>query len=273
MTWETRRTFGYDLFSFRTGNIYTARQLLQWLEWATGLKPLPTEVWVKDSRFYDPFRPTIEPNGFDTADDVASARATTLAAIVQGLADADVLIFTLGLTECWRNRSTGLEYPTCPGVIAGDYSPEHHVFHNQTFAEINRDMDAVRLVLDRIKPDLRLLLTVSPVPLTATASGNHVLVSTTHSKSVLRAVAGEMESVDPLCDYFPSYEIITAPPFRGYFYGPNMREVSKEGVAFVMTHFLPHVPASEGPPPPAPAPPQGSPDPICDDMMLDRYAS
>ena len=67
---------------------------------------------------------------------------------------------------------------------------------------------------------LRFLLTVSPVPLTATNSGNHVLVATVDSKSRLRAVAGQLARTVSRVDYFPSYEIISAPPFRGSFFRP-----------------------------------------------------
>ena len=42
-----------------------------------------------------------------------------------------------------------------------------------------------------MNPKARLVLTVSPVPLAATASGSHVLPATIYSKSVLRAAAQE----------------------------------------------------------------------------------
>jgi hypothetical protein len=82
------------------------------------------------------------------------------------------------------------------------------------------------------------LLTVSPVPLTATASGHHVLTATSYSKSVLRAIAGQMTAEFKFIDYFPSYEIITNPVFRGMFFGPNMRSVEQAGVDTVMRHFF-----------------------------------
>jgi hypothetical protein len=85
---------------------------------------------------------------------------------------------------------------------------------------------------------LRILLTVSPVPLTATNSGRHVLVATTQSKSVLRAVAAQLSDNWRDVDYFPSYEIITSPVFRGAFFEPNLRSVHPRGVAFVMEQFF-----------------------------------
>jgi hypothetical protein len=82
------------------------------------------------------------------------------------------------------------------------------------------------------------ILTVSPVPLTATNSGRHVLAATMESKSILRAVAGQLRSGNPWVDYFPSYEIISSPVFGGKFFEANLRSVSKAGVDFVMNSFF-----------------------------------
>jgi hypothetical protein len=85
---------------------------------------------------------------------------------------------------------------------------------------------------------LKFILTVSPVPLTASASGEHVLAATTYSKSVLRAVAGELCQERDDVDYFPSYEMITGAPFRSMFYQPNLRSISRQGIKFVMNSFF-----------------------------------
>jgi len=69
-------------------------------------------------------------------------------------------------------------------------------------------------------------------------SGQHVLPATVHSKSVLRAVAGELAESIAHVDYFPSYEIIASPPFRGSFYEPNQRGVVQTGVQHVMSQFF-----------------------------------
>ena len=74
--------------------------------------------------------------------------------------------------------------------------------------------------------------------LKTTATAGHVLTATTYSKSVLRAVAGMVAEEKNFVDYFPSYEIITHPVFRGMFFAPNMRNVVPEGVETVMRHFF-----------------------------------
>ena len=83
-----------------------------------------------------------------------------------------------------------------------------------------------------------MLLTVSPVPLTATASGAHVLAATTYSKAVLRAVAGDFAAAHDDVDYFPSYELVTTWAQTERAFADNLRSVRPEMVARVMSVFL-----------------------------------
>ncbi|MDY7522582.1 GSCFA domain-containing protein [Sphingomonas sp. 10B4] len=233
-----RATFGYGMFSARTGNIYTTRQLRQWVEWSLRPAAMPTEYWDYAGRIYDPFRPSIEPNGFASAEEMMALRATTLHSIAAILRTADVLVFTLGLTEGWVNGEHGYHYQSCPGTVAGRFSPGLHHFHNASFAEMVDDLVATRDLIATVNPAIKILLTVSPVPLTATASGRHVLAATTHSKSLLRAVAAQFAASNGAVDYFPSYEMITGAPFRSMFFEPNLRNVNPVGVDFVMRNFF-----------------------------------
>ncbi len=242
LTEEQARSFNYGIFSTRTGNIYTARMLRQWLELAFGETDMQSsewdEVWETEGRFQDPLRPVIEPGGFVSPDELFSARRATLAALRNALRQADVFVFTMGLTESWRNRYTGLEYAMCPGTAGGVFDAGQHVFCNQRYSEIHADMNAALRILREQNANLKVLLTVSPVPLTATASGEHVLTATSYSKSVLRSVAGDLAADLDGVDYFPSYEIITHPAFRGMFYAPNQRSVISKGVDHVMESFF-----------------------------------
>ncbi|MGC5330327.1 GSCFA domain-containing protein [Micromonospora sp. DT62] len=238
LTEAERRARHYGAFSFRTGTIYTAAALRQWLTWALTDDPGPDEVWREGDRFFDPYRPSVEPEGYDSAEATLAARRSTLAAMRGAVAEAGCLIFTLGLTEAWRDAVTGTVHPVCPGTVRGTFDAGRHVFHNFTVAEVHRDLCAVVALLRAANPRLTVLLTVSPVPLTATATGAHALTATTYSKSVLRAAAGQLAQEHDHVDYFPSYELITGFPFRGVFFAPNLRAVTPAGVAFVMRHFF-----------------------------------
>jgi len=81
---------------------------------------------------------------------------------------------------------------------------------------------------------------VSPVPLVATYEPRSVMASTAYSKAVLRSVAGELEREFDWVAYFASYEVITAAPNAGRYFGPDWREVLPEGVAHVMGLFMKH---------------------------------
>lgn len=230
--------FGYGLYSARYGNIYTVRHLLQLLREAFGNWTPENPVWEKDGRFYDAMRPSVEPMGLPTAEAVMAHRAQHLAAVKSLFSDANVFVFTLGLTESWVARESGTVYPTCPGTIAGTFDPEIYAFHNFKFTEIWDDFLKVRALIKKRNPKIRFILTVSPVPLTATASGAHVEVASCYSKSVLRAVAGALSDRLVDVDYFPSFEVITSQAARGAYYNPNLRTVSSAGVATAMSLFM-----------------------------------
>ena len=261
------KTFNFGVFSARTGNIYTAGMLLQWVRWALLGEAPPAVVWERDGRFYDPFRPAIEPNGFASPEEVHASREITLEAFATCLREARHFIFTLGLTESWQDRA-GFEYAICPGTVAGVFEAERHRFLNQDYPFIYRHLAAAFDLMRAQNPELRILLTVSPVPLTATASGDHVLVATMRSKSVLRAVAGDLARL-PFVDYFPAYEIVTAPVFGGLGFAANRRSVTPEGVAGVMRHFF----AGQGQSPPIFSPAQEDTDDlVCEEQLLGAFA-
>ncbi|RUO45161.1 GSCFA domain-containing protein [Idiomarina aquatica] len=233
---ETAKQYGYHIFSSRTANIYTTSLLHQWVRWADGEKS-PNLVWKQSNKYFDPFRPKIEPHGFSSEEEVLRLRQYTIEKFKQSITEANFFVFTLGLTESWFDRD-GFEYPMCPGTVAGEFDAERHQFENQSFKFIKDNLLSAIAVMRKMNPKLRFILTVSPVPLTATASGKHVLTATMHSKSLLRAVAATVSETKHYIDYFPSYEIINSPAFKGVFFEPNMRSVNPAGVNFVMNSFF-----------------------------------
>jgi len=246
---ETAKAFGYGIYSARYGNIYTVRQLLQLAQDADSGTVDPLNIWTKGDRFYDALRPNIEPDGFDSPEEATVLREQHLSKVKRLFRRMNVFIFTLGLTEAWVDKRTGRVFPTAPGTIAGDFDPGVYEFKNFTYDEIYEDFVEFRDLVCARNRDLKIILTVSPVPLTATATDNHVLVATTYSKSVLRAVAGSLADTYSNVDYFPSYEMIASPWSKGFFYESNMREVNSGGVAAVMRVFFDQHGAIETPAP------------------------
>ncbi len=234
---EEARDQGYGIYSARYGNIYTVRQMLQLLDDAMTGQVRDEDFLDKGGRFTDLLRPNTEPDGYESLEEAKFNRRNHLMRVKELFTGIDVFVFTLGLTEAWKNKTSGTVYPVCPDTL-NDTDSGHYEFHNFDYAEIIADLQALRLKLKQQLPDLRFLFTVSPVPLTATASKHHVMVASSYSKSTLRAVCGTMEASYDDVDYFPSYEVITAPLSRGVFYDPNMRSVNMTGVNTAMSIFF-----------------------------------
>lgn len=248
---EVKDKHHYGLFSARYGNIYTARQLIQLFLRAYGAFTPSEDAWEEaDGRVLDPFRPTVQPGGFVSLAEMRADRAQHFAAVRHMLETCDVFVFTLGLTECWASIDDGAVFPLCPGVEGGTFDLDRHVFYNQTAEDVTADMSAFIEGLKRVNPQAQIVLTVSPVPLMATADpGAHVLTATTYSKAVLRVAAETLRRRFPHVHYFPSYEIITGAFNRGAYYGDDLRNVTEGGVGHVMRLFLQHAAGvSEGSP-------------------------
>lgn len=267
---QERKARHYREFSFRTGNIYTPAVLKQWLCWATGRSEPRDEGWNEAGRWFDPYRPSVEPDGHETLEAMLQARMRTLGSIRDAISSGSCFIFTLGLTEAWVHRVHGDVYSACPGTIRGTFDPNLHELHNYSFAELHRDLSETVALLREANPELRILLTVSPVPLTATATGAHALTANGYAKSVLRSVAGQLVTEHEHVDYFPAYELITGQPFRSGFYAPNLRSVTPEGVSFVMRHFLASMRGTSSASASMPAVELGGDE--CDDAILDYYS-
>src|SRR5262249_41544891 len=86
-------------------------------------------------------------------------------------------------------------------------------------------------------PEIRIIVSVSPVPLHATfrAADTHVVVANGHSKAVLRVAAEEFVKRNRDVYYMPAYEVVmhcTRHPWD-----EDQRHVSREAVANVMKVF------------------------------------
>ncbi len=262
----------YGVFSARYGNIYTVRQAVQLFDRAFGHATFD-EAWERDDRLVDPFRPQIDPKGFADLNALRASRAEHQAAVRRVFEEADVLVFTLGLTEAWRSIATGAVYPTAPGVAGGAFDPALFEPVNFKVDEVIADLDLFVTKARSVNAGVRIILTVSPVPLKATFEDRHVLQSTVYSKSVLRVAAQHAADSHDDVVYFPSFEIITGPGGAGRYYAQDLREVKDLGVAHVMRVFERHFIRGEGADPAAAAAPVfdtgGHSDVICDEDVLE----
>lgn len=244
---DVRAAYNYGLFSARFGNIYTSRQLEQLFRRAYGEFVPQDSIWPgRNGGHVDPFRPTIQPDGFASAEELEADRRQHLAAVRRAFEELEVLVFTFGLTECWVAAADGAAFPLAPGVAGGVFDPDRYAFVNLSVEDVVADMTAFVGSLRDVNPGAKVILTVSPVPLMATAVDRHVLVSTTYSKSVLRVAAEVLVDSLPDVHYFPSYEIVTGNFSRGQYFADDLRSIRENGVEHVMSLFFRHATTTGG---------------------------
>jgi hypothetical protein len=228
---------GYETFSASYGNIYTARHLLQLIQRSAGKFSPVEDRWDCDGILVDPFRPGLR--YFARSDrefDVLTKQH--LNSVLDAFRACDVFIFTLGLTEAWRSRRDGGIYPACPGTIAGTFDPSRHELVNFRVADVAADLNSFVRELRAVNRGVRVILTVSPVPMIATATKNHVLAATSYTKSVLRVAAEQAAEENEEVFYFPFYEIVTGPQAPKNMFQPDFRNISPEALEMVMSVFF-----------------------------------
>jgi hypothetical protein len=238
---EVARRYGYGEFCARYGNVYTSRQLLQLMLRAFGEFAPEEDSWEDGhGRWIDPFRPRVHPGGFASRAELLADRARHFEAVRCMFAQLDVFVFTLGLTETWAARSDGAVFPVCPGVVGGRFDAARHQALNLDVDDVVQDLETFIGLLSAMNPGAKLVLTVSPVPLVATAGDRHVLQATTYSKAVLRVAAERLSRQWSGVAYFPSYEIITGAHAGHRYLADDLRSVTEAGVAHAMRLFLHH---------------------------------
>ncbi len=156
--------------------------------------------------------------------------------LYDGIAKAEVLVLTLGLTEVWRHNRTGRYFCRPPGSGYGGGKGEA-TFRQSTFVENYENMRATLDLLFKHFPEKQIVLSVSPVPLERTYAKTDIGTANLESKSILRAVAGQIcREYAKNVMYLPSYEMATIIP--GPVFQEDGRHVLPEFVDQVMSAFF-----------------------------------
>ena len=227
---------GYGLFSARYGNIYTPAQLNQLIDRAYNHFHPHDSMWIGSKGVQiDPFRPEVDIDG-----SIEEDRTIHLNYVREVIEKSDYFVFTLGLTEAWRSKVDGAIFPLAPGVAGGSMDDSRYEFVNFDEIDTYRHLESAIRKMRVLNQNLKVILTVSPVPLMATFEKRHVLVSTTYSKSVLRVACEKATRNIKNVHYFPSYEIITGSYNKGEYFDEDLRGVRMAGVNHVMKLFIGH---------------------------------
>ena len=122
---------------------------------------------------------------------------------------AACMMMTPGVAEAFRDLKTGLYLFGAPINRAMLAEPDRWQYETLSYEKCLEDMLAAIDVVRARNPEIKILVTTSPVPLGVTFSGRDVRIANTYSKSVLRAVCDVVATRRPMVDYFPSYETVT----------------------------------------------------------------
>lgn len=123
----------------------------------------------------------------------------------RSLAAADVVIISLGVAPCYFDRETGAFAFT----IGSHFYSQQYVFRTTTVQENVENVKAIVACLQALNPAMRIVLTVSPVPLKGTFEMRSAVVADCVSKSTLRVAAHEVTtSMGDAVIYWPSFEMV-----------------------------------------------------------------
>jgi GSCFA family len=230
-------------------NKYNTYSILNELRWAldpNAAFPLESIVQLTKTTWYDPHtNPTLNFTGLNET----LERRALMQTITKRIRNCRAVIVTLGLAEVWRDAQADVFVNCTPLAVAYTLKPsaapslfrlepDRYEFHLTGFAENWDNLEAIHALLNQYgHPDVRIVVTVSPVPLMNTFSTMDIVVANTWAKSLLRAVAQEWAGAHPNVDYFPSYEIVQNSD-RAAAWERDLRHVTSAGAQHIMELFL-----------------------------------
>ena len=140
---------------------------------------------------------------------------------------ADVLLVTLGTAHVFFHKELKRVVNNCHQLPTNDF--ERRLLHTN---EISRSLAATFQLMKILRPEIRIILTISPV--------RHLrdgLTESKLSKSILRVAVDELCKTFNFVDYFPSYEIMMD-DLRDYrFYAADMVHPNEVAVDYIWEKF------------------------------------
>ena len=154
---------------------------------------------------------------------------------------AEAVFITLGMSEAVFDNQYQMYLNGAP--VLGKFNLknserfEGHLI--DATASIAMLEEARALLKKYVGPHVKMVVTVSPVPLEATFTGKDIVIANAESKAILRVAAAEFARKFDDVDYFPSYEMVTYSDPRLAF-AEDFRHVSPKMVETITGHFVDH---------------------------------
>lgn len=140
--------------------------------------------------------------------EVASRDAEIREATRAIIAATEVFILTLGLSEIWYDKPTGDAF--WRAVPAALFDPDRHGFRVSSVEENRANIGVTLDLIHAARPDAKVVVTLSPIPLMATFRPISCLTANAVSKSILRVAIDQIMAEDrAYVFYYPSYEMVT----------------------------------------------------------------
>ena len=153
--------------------------------------------------------------------------------------EANVVILTLGLVEVWFDRATQTYLNLMPNLKILKREPDRFEMHVLSYEDIMSDVQEILTIIRaNAQPNVRFLLTVSPVPLHATFRDQDCMQANMYSKAVQRTAAEAITLKNEDVAYFPSYEMVTMAAPQYAWVDVDYRHVRKEMVDRIMRSVL-----------------------------------
>jgi hypothetical protein len=193
---------------------------------------------IGDDKAFDAFFSPAQGPG--SRDEKLSIRKEILEYQHSFLKSAGAVFITLGLSEALVDRDSGLYLngsppPRWAARNANRFSSEV-ISVTDTIEYLLKTRESLRSVAG---DGLKIIVTVSPVPLANTFTGGDVVVANASSKARLRIAAEEFASFFSDVDYFPSYEIVTHSE-QSLAFAVDKRHVRSQMVTHIMNTFMHH---------------------------------
>jgi hypothetical protein len=237
---RTKRFLGDEVVAGYV-NRYNTASILNELRWAAG------EVYDERNLIDYGNGKSIDPHSHPVIRSVLPERAMELRRGLTGyfaqIFFAKVITITLGLIEGWFDRETGMmlnlnpiygrDDPDGRKLVHGDRFEFRVMSHDENMA----NLEAIYDLFKEKNPSAKLIVSVSPVPLSATFSHRDVAVANTLSKAMLRSCAETLIGRHPEIMYFPSYEMATLSD-RALVYEDDAIHIKQTFVDEIMRHFM-----------------------------------
>lgn len=194
--------------------LFTPPTFAQIMEWVDAIQSRDGKVTAQDCEpwlFHYP-----DGTAWDLG--LAAVRPIGLARIVerrqeifdlyQNAFTAECVMLTPGLVEAWFDHRHGrytIYAPITNRTVIDEQRFSFRVLgYDECYQSLLRCIDIIR----KHNPRVKMLITVSPVPLRYTFTDKDILVANSYSKAVLRAVCERIVVEREAIDYFPSFEAV-----------------------------------------------------------------